>query len=180
MTSTLRKPIDKFFDEEYLGYATYVVENRAIPSVVDGFKPTQRKVICAANRVWKTGNEKVLKVFQLAGTVAATMYYHHGDCLDPSTKILLNDGSYITVAEWYENFPQERLELISFNEETCEWVTGIGHSPRIGSITDEEIEIELESGEIFKCTGNHPFFTINRGWVKAQDLTENDEIFSAP
>jgi DNA topoisomerase-2 len=79
MTSTLRKPIDKFFDEEYLGYATYVVENRAIPSVVDGFKPTQRKVICAANRVWKTGNEKVLKVFQLAGTVAATMYYHHGD-----------------------------------------------------------------------------------------------------
>jgi len=78
-TQELRKPIDAFFDEEYLGYAKYVVENRAIPSVIDGFKPTQRKIICAANRVWKTGNEKPLKVFQLAGTVAATMFYHHGD-----------------------------------------------------------------------------------------------------
>ena len=75
----VKKPIDAFFDDEYLGYAKYVVENRAIPSVIDGFKPTQRKVICAANRVWKSGNEKPLKVFQLAGTVAASMFYHHGD-----------------------------------------------------------------------------------------------------
>ena len=74
-----KKPIDAFFDEEYLGYAKYVVENRAIPSVIDGFKPTQRKIIYAANRVWKSGNEKPLKVFQLAGTVAATTYYHHGN-----------------------------------------------------------------------------------------------------
>lgn len=73
------KPIDQFFDEEYLGYAKYVVENRAIPSVIDGFKPTQRKIIHAANKVWKSGNEKPLKVFQLAGTVAATTFYHHGN-----------------------------------------------------------------------------------------------------
>ena len=73
------KTIDEFFDEEYLGYAKYVVENRAIPSVIDGFKPTQRKIICAANRTWKTGAEKPLKVFQLSGKIADTMYYHHGD-----------------------------------------------------------------------------------------------------
>lgn len=177
MTSILRKPIDKFFDEDYLGYATYVVENRAIPSVIDGFKPTQRKIICAANRVWKTGNEKFLKIFQLAGTVAATMYYHHGDCLDYSTKILLHDGTYITIGDWYENFPDAKLELISFDEATNEWKIGIGHSPRIGNNTDEEIEIELESGETFSCTGNHPFYTTNRGWVNAEDLTDDDNIF---
>ena len=74
-----KRKIDDFFDNEYLNYAKYVVENRAIPSVIDGFKPTQRKVAHVANQVWKTGNEKPLKVFQLAGTVAANAYYHHGN-----------------------------------------------------------------------------------------------------
>jgi DNA topoisomerase-2 len=55
------------------------VEERAIPSVIDGFKPTQRKVIFIANKVWKNGSEKPLKIFQLAGRVAADAFYHHGD-----------------------------------------------------------------------------------------------------
>ena len=74
-----KRKVEDFFDNEYLSYAKYVVENRAIPSVIDGFKPTQRKVAHVANSVWKTGNEKPLKVFQLAGTVAANAYYHHGN-----------------------------------------------------------------------------------------------------
>jgi len=74
----INRTVDDFFDNEYLQYAKYVVENRAIPSVIDGFKPTQRKIAHAANRHWKTGNEKSLKVFQLAGNVAATTFYHHG------------------------------------------------------------------------------------------------------
>ena len=75
----LKRKVEDFFANEYLNYAKYVVENRAIPSVIDGFKPTQRKVAHVANQVWKTGNEKPLKVFQLAGTVAANAYYHHGN-----------------------------------------------------------------------------------------------------
>ena len=82
-----RRNIQDFFDNEYLNYAKYVVENRAIPSVIDGFKPTQRKVAHAANKVWKTGKEKPLKVFQLAGTVAATTFYHHGNASLESTII---------------------------------------------------------------------------------------------
>jgi DNA topoisomerase-2 len=82
-----KRKIEDFFDNEYLAYAKYVVENRAIPSLVDGFKPTQRKAACAADKYWKTGNEKPLKVFQLAGTVAATMFYHHGNASLESTII---------------------------------------------------------------------------------------------
>jgi DNA topoisomerase-2 len=73
------RTVEDFFDTEYLGYAKYVVESRAIPSAIDGLKPSQRKIIFAANKIWKTGNEKPMKLFQLAGNVAATTMYHHGN-----------------------------------------------------------------------------------------------------
>jgi DNA topoisomerase-2 len=79
----MRKPeiktVTDYLDKDYKEYAIYVVEERAIPSVIDGFKPTQRKVIFVANRVWKSGSEKPMKIFQLAGRVAADAFYHHGD-----------------------------------------------------------------------------------------------------
>ena len=73
------RTVTSFFDKEYLEYARYVVENRAIPSCIDGLKPTQRKVVYIANKIWKTGNEKPMKFFQLAGRVAAEAFYHHGN-----------------------------------------------------------------------------------------------------
>ena len=75
----IEKSITEFLSNEYREFAMYVVEGRAIPSVIDGFKPTQRKVVHVSNQVWKTGNEKSLKVFQLSGKVASDCYYHHGD-----------------------------------------------------------------------------------------------------
>ena len=73
------KTVTQYLDQDYREYAIYVVEERAIPSVIDGFKPTQRKVIFVADRVWKNGSEKPLKIFQLAGKVASDAHYHHGD-----------------------------------------------------------------------------------------------------
>jgi DNA gyrase/topoisomerase IV subunit A len=79
----MRKPeiktVTDYLDNDYKEYAVYVVEERAIPSVIDGFKPTQRKVIFVANKVWRNGSEKPMKIFQLAGRVAADAFYHHGD-----------------------------------------------------------------------------------------------------
>jgi len=71
--------ITSYFDNEYAAYGMYTIENRAIPSVIDGFKPTQRKVIYIANKTWKTLSEKPLKVFQFTGKVASGAAYHHGD-----------------------------------------------------------------------------------------------------
>lgn len=41
-----------------------------------------------------------------------------------------------------------------------------------------ELTIEADNGEIktIKCTPNHRFYTKNRGWVEAQDLTEDDDL----
>ena len=50
---------------------------RSIPSLVDGFKPGQRKVIftCLKRNLTK----KEIKVAQLAGSVAEVSAYHHGE-----------------------------------------------------------------------------------------------------
>lgn len=71
--------ITEFLSNQYKEYSIYTIENRAIPSVIDGFKPSHRKIIFVANNVWKTGSEKTLKVFQLSGAVANQAFYHHGD-----------------------------------------------------------------------------------------------------
>jgi DNA gyrase/topoisomerase IV subunit A len=73
-----KRTIDDFFDTEYRAYAMYTIESRALPSVIDGFKPAQRKIAFAANKLWKSGNEKPMKVFQLGGQAAALSFFHHG------------------------------------------------------------------------------------------------------
>ena len=87
-----KRTVTDFFDKEYLEYAKYVVENRAIPSCIDGLKPTQRKVVYIANKIWKSGNEKPMKLFQLAGRVAAEAYYHHGNTSLESSMVGMAQG----------------------------------------------------------------------------------------
>lgn len=171
------KTITEFLSDEYKEFSLYVIENRAIPSVIDGLKPVQRKIVHVSDTVWKNGSEKPLKVFQLSGKVASEAFYHHGDCLSPETEIIMEYGTTITILEWYEKYPDYQFNVISFNEETSQFVTGIGHSPRVGNITNIEYEIIMEDDSVFKCTGNHPFYT-QRGWINAEDLLETDEIKS--
>ncbi len=87
--------ITNFLSKEYKEFAMYSIEGRAIPSVIDGFKPTQRKIIHISNQVWRTGNEKTKKVFQLAGVVADQAYYHHGNAS--------LENAIITMAQKFKN-----------------------------------------------------------------------------
>jgi DNA gyrase/topoisomerase IV subunit B len=93
---------------------------RSIPSLCDGLKPSQRKII---HYMLKNNINKVIKVAQLSGYVSAETGYHHGEaslqgaivsmaqdfvgsnnlnllypdgnhgCLDPDTEIMMWNGS---------------------------------------------------------------------------------------
>lgn len=89
------KTISDFLANEYKEFAMYSIEGRAIPSVIDGFKPTQRKIIHVSNDIWKNGSEKALKVFQLAGKVASDAFYHHGNAS--------LENAIITMAQRFKN-----------------------------------------------------------------------------
>lgn len=73
------KTISDFLNTDYRDYSMSVIEERAIPSCIDSFKNVQRKIIDMAREIWKTGNEKPIKVFQLCGQTCAKKLYVHGD-----------------------------------------------------------------------------------------------------
>ena len=74
----MEKTISDFLNTENKEYAMYVLERRAIPSIVDGLKTSQRKILSDAFDIWKS-NKKTLKVFQFAGSVAFNKNYNHGN-----------------------------------------------------------------------------------------------------
>jgi len=43
-------------------------------------------------------------------------------------------------------------------------------------VNEELLEIEFENGKIIRCTKDHKFLTTNRGWVEAENLTEEDDV----
>lgn len=60
--------------DHFLQYASYVILDRAIPNVVDGLKPVQRRIL---ETLWKQNDDKLHKV---ANMVGQTMMLHpHGD-----------------------------------------------------------------------------------------------------
>lgn len=67
----------------YLKYASYVILDRAIPNVIDGLKPVQRRIL---HTLWTMHDGKLHKVANVAGQ---TMALHpHGDA--PITEALVN------------------------------------------------------------------------------------------
>lgn len=75
--------IKQLMQLNYLKYASYVILDRAIPNVVDGLKPVQRRILFT---LWKMHDGKLHKVANVAGQ---TMAYHpHGDA--PITEALVN------------------------------------------------------------------------------------------
>lgn len=86
--------VKEFLDTRYKDYAKYVLYSRAIPSVVDGFKPSQRKVIYTAIREARTS----IKTAALSGFTVAKSNYHHGEGSISGAVSLL-------AASWNNNVP---------------------------------------------------------------------------
>ena len=83
-TTTLNKhlwknrDISNFLNEEYRDYSLYCAMERCTPSLVDGFKLTQRKILHSAFKgACKNGN--LVKLLNLTGDTLKETLYAHGD-----------------------------------------------------------------------------------------------------
>ena len=75
--------LDTFFHKDFKHFSIYDNE-RSIPSICDGLKPSQRKILYCCE---KRNLTKEIKVAQLAGYVSEHACYHHGETSLMSTII---------------------------------------------------------------------------------------------
>ena len=69
------RSITSFIDTEIKAYSISVIESRAIPSIIDGMKPVQRKIIYTADKMAKT----YVKTAALVGSTINIGGYYMGD-----------------------------------------------------------------------------------------------------
>jgi len=89
----VNKSVTEVIDTEYREYAMYVLEQRAIPSVIDGFKMVHRKLVYA---MLTEHSGKKVKLNDL-GSISK-FNYHHGETSAMSAAVTLT-------ADWNNNCP---------------------------------------------------------------------------
>lgn len=125
-------PLEGLYKEWFLDYASYVILERAVPRIEDGFKPVQRRIMHALKEMDDGRFNKV------ANVIGSAMQYHpHGDAaigeaiVNMGQKNLLFDtqgnwGDVVTgdgaAAPRYIEVRLSKFALdVVFNPDTTEW-----------------------------------------------------------
>lgn len=83
-------PLRDLIDDYFLQFASYTICHRAIPTVEDGLKPVQRRIMHA---LWEKDDGRFIKV---ANIVGHTMQYHpHGDASIGDALVNLANKRYL-------------------------------------------------------------------------------------
>lgn len=81
--------VKSLMKDHYLKYASYVILDRAIPNVIDGLKPVQRRIL---HTLWTMHDGKLHKVANVAGQ---TMVYHpHGTTPIAEALVTMSNKGY--------------------------------------------------------------------------------------
>ena len=120
------------YEDYFLDYASYVILERAVPSVIDGLKPVQRRILHSMKQMDDGRFHKV------ANIIGQTMQYHpHGDAaigdalVNLGQKDLLIDcqgnwgdmrtGDSAAAARYIEARLTKFALEVAFNPQTTEW-----------------------------------------------------------
>jgi topoisomerase-4 subunit A len=80
----------RLIDDNFIRYASYVIRDRAIPDLIDGLKPVQRRIL---HSLAENDDGKLIKV---ANIVGHTMQYHpHGDASIADALVVLANKDYL-------------------------------------------------------------------------------------
>ena len=124
--------ISGMYEEYFLDYASYVILERAVPSLIDGLKPVQRRILHAMHQMNDGRFHKV------ANIIGETMKYHpHGDAAIGDALVTLGQKGLLidTQGNWGDirtgdsaaapRYIEARLSAfaleVAFNPKTTEW-----------------------------------------------------------
>ncbi len=125
-------PVSGMYENWFLEYASYVILERAVPAIGDGFKPVQRRIMHALKEMDDGRYNKV------ANVIGQTMQYHpHGDAsiadamVNIGQKDLLIDtqgnwgdvrtGDSAAAPRYIEARPSKFALDVLYNPQTTEW-----------------------------------------------------------
>ena len=94
----------------------------------------------------------------------------HG-CFDKDTLVTLSNGEEVSISEI--NIGDS---VLSYDTKENIMVSKIVTNIQNFDSDKKWLELEFDDGKTIKCTEDHKFYTKNRGWVEASDLTSEDEF----
>lgn len=126
------QPVNDLYENWFLDYASYVILERAVPSIVDGLKPVQRRIMHALKEIDDGRFNKV------ANIIGSTMQFHpHGDASINDAIVNLGQKDLLieTQGNWGDirtgdnaaapRYIEARLSKfaleVAFNEKLTEW-----------------------------------------------------------
>jgi len=83
--------LGEFSESAYLNYSMYVILDRALPSITDGLKPVQRRIIYAMDQLGLSSQSKFKKSARTIGDVLGK-YHPHGDSACYEAMVMLAQG----------------------------------------------------------------------------------------
>lgn len=124
--------LDEMYQDYFLDYASYVILERAVPGIIDGLKPVQKRILHAMKEMDDGRFHKV------ANIIGQTMQYHpHGDAAIGDALVNLGQRELLidTQGNWGDirtgdraaasRYIEARLTKfaleIAFNPQTTEW-----------------------------------------------------------
>lgn len=160
--------------EKYELYESYLKKHKhnwEIGVLHSGLSKKEREKVESCNVLFSTFqslNRKENEFFKDFGSVIGD------ECLHPDTLIMMADG---TTKKIKDIIPGDLV--YTFNELTKEKeILPVKNVYKNLSKSKQMYEITTEDNNIIKITGNHKVLTSNRGYVRADELTLDDDIIS--
>lgn len=137
-----------------------------------------------ASKIVLEENKRISKIIGINSAARTTTVKPSG-CMDENTIIKTSKGNFSLKEifdmngynlEDYKNTesiflpPTEKMYVYDMNNDLQE-ITNL----YVNGVSDM-MEIEFEDGVVIKCTKNHMFLTTNRGWVRADELKNTDDV----
>jgi len=143
-------------------YATYGIDKKIIGKFTGEFKDFDEPIIVST---WQSIHTQPFLLSKFNAIIA-------DECLDPNTLITLsnNEKKYIKDIKI-----GDEVKTLNENNKKIENKKVIDVYKNM-SIKEKMYKITLENGEILNITGNHKVLTKNRGWVRVDNLTSDDDL----
>ena len=169
------------FEELYVKYEKRKDLRKKTMNAEDVFKSGILKERTDTGRIYMVNIDNVIN--QGPFDTLVNPIYQSNLCLTGDTTIQIMDTNKtihsISLEDFVNRFDADYMSNIKVRSSNI--LTGevtwniVSNAAKTATVT-ELIEIEDESGKIIRCTLDHQIYTKNRGYIRAGDLVETDEL----